>query len=158
KARVVVSSRIAGYDESGLGLAGFTHYTLLDFGLVEVGAFVPSWYKHYTLENDERDAAGLIRRVSENPRLLELAGNPLLLTMMAIIYKHQDLPEKRWQLYARCTLVLLEDWDVKRKNIDRDELLPFHMAADQKAEILQNVAMEMLASPHGVSDLNAIGY
>jgi hypothetical protein len=125
RAGMVVSSRIAGYDDSPLGLVGFNHYTLLDFGLVEVSEFIPKWYEHYTLENDERDAAGLIQRISENPRLLELAGNPLLLTMMAIIYKHQDLPEKRWQLYARCTAVLLEDWDVKRKKIDRGELLPF---------------------------------
>jgi hypothetical protein len=155
--RVVVSSRIVGYDENGLGLAGFTHYTLLDFGLVEVGTFIPRWYEHYTLENDERDAAGLVRRISENPRLLELAGNPLLLTMMAIIYKNQDLPEKRWQLYARCADVLLEDWDVKRKNINRDELLPFPMAADQKAEILQNVATSML-SHSDRQELNAVRY
>lgn len=157
---VAVSSRIAGYDESSLGLAGFAHYTLLDFGLVEIGEFIPRWYRYYTLENDERDAAGLIRRISENPRLLELAGNPLLLTMMAIIYKHQDLPEKRWQLYARCTAVLLEDWDVKRKKIDRDELLPFHITADQKAEILQNIAMAMISQPNNDSrqELNAIGY
>lgn len=158
KAWVAVSSRIVGYDESSLGLAGFTHYTLLDFGLIEIGEFVPKWYQYYTLENDERDAVGLVRRISENPRLLELASNPLLLTMMAIIYKHQDLPEKRWQLYARCTAVLLEDWDVKRKKIDRDELLPFPMTADQKAEILQNIAMAMISRPDFGQELNAIGY
>jgi hypothetical protein len=160
RAWAAVSSRIVGYDENALGLAGFQHYTLLDFGMVEVRKFIPKWYEHYTLENDERDAAGLIRRISENRRLLELAGNPLLLTMMAIIYKHHDLPEKRWQLYQRCTDVLLEDWDVKRKRIERDELLPFPMVADQKSEILQNVAITMLSTPDDGTDseLNAISY
>ncbi len=161
RARVVVSSRIVGYDETELGLAGFEHYTMLDFGLKEIREFVPSWYEHYTLETDERDAAGLIRRISDSARLLELAGNPLLLTMMAVIYKHQDLPEKRWQLYERCTGVLLEDWDVKRKKIDSKELLPldFSLGRDQKAEILQNIAITMLSSARRPGrELNAIAY
>ncbi|MFC3893292.1 DUF4062 domain-containing protein [Lentzea rhizosphaerae] len=160
-ARVVVSSRIVGYDESELGLAGFEHYTLLDFGLKEIREFVPSWYEHYTFEGDERDAAGLIRRITDNARLLELAGNPLLLTMMAVIYKHQDLPEKRWQLYERCTAVLLEDWDVKRKKIDSKELLPldFRLGGEQKAEILQNIARTMVQERSGAGhELNAIAY
>src|SRR5947209_8189183 len=117
-ARLVVTSRIAGYPAHELERDGFRHYTLRDFGMPEIREFVPRWYRHYTWQGDQRDAAGLVRRVADSPRLRELAGNPLLLTMMAVIYKHQDLPEKRWQLYARCTEVLLEDWDVKRKNID----------------------------------------
>lgn len=160
-ARVVVSSRIVGYDETELGLAGFKHYTLLDFGPAEIREFVPRWYEHYTLENDERDAGGLIHRITDNARMLELAGNPLLLTMMAVIYKHQDLPEKRWQLYERCTGVLLEDWDVKRKKIETSELLPlgFPLGRDQKAEILQGIAMTMLSSERGAGhQLNAIAY
>ncbi|ANZ38569.1 hypothetical protein BBK82_23410 [Lentzea guizhouensis] len=161
EARLVVSSRIVGYDPDELGLAGFEHYTLLDFGLKEIRSFVPAWYQHYTFEGDERDAAGLVDRIADNPRLLELAGNPLLLTMMAVLYKHQDLPEKRWKLYERCTDVLLEDWDVKRKRIDSLELLPlgFRLGRDQKAEILQNIAMAMLsARPGSGRELNAIAY
>ncbi|MFD9699669.1 DUF4062 domain-containing protein [Lentzea sp. NPDC059081] len=160
-ARVVVSSRIVGYDETELGLAGFEHYTLLDFGIREIREFVPKWYEHYSFDNDERDAAGLVHRIADNPRLLELAGNPLLLTMMAVLYKHQDLPEKRWQLYDRCTAVLLEDWDVKRKKIDSKELLPldFRIGGEQKAEILQSIAMTMLSSRRDEGhELNAIAY
>ncbi|QUQ64289.1 hypothetical protein JJ691_20090 [Kutzneria sp. CA-103260] len=162
RASVVVSSRIVGYDETELGLAGFEHHTLLDFGLREVREFVPRWYEHYTVQGEDRDANGLIRRITDNPRLLELAGNPLLLTMMAVIYKHYDLPERRWQLYARCIGVLLEDWDVKRKKIDTKELLrlDFVVGADQKAEILHRVAVLMLTvdATDGVRELNAIQY
>lgn len=158
RARIVVSSRIVGYDDIELDARGFDHHTLLGFGLRQVGDFLSRWYEHYTLEGEGRDASSLLRRITDNPRLLELARNPLLLTMMAIIYKHQDLPEKRWQLYARCTDVLLEHWDVKRKKIGAREALKldFHVGVDEKAEILQRVAHRMLIEDN--SELNAISY
>jgi predicted NACHT family NTPase len=46
--------------------------------------------------------------------VLTLAGNPLLLTVMAVIYKDHDLPNERWRLYERCAGTLLEDWDIGR--------------------------------------------
>src|SRR5262249_9195772 len=122
--QVVVTTRIAGYQPDELQLANFKHYTLLDFNIQQAAEFIRKWYTYYTWEGDARTAAGLIQRITENPRLMELAGNPLLLTMMAIIYKHQDLPEKRWELYQRATNVLLDDWDVKRKLIKRETVLP----------------------------------
>ncbi|MGV9771315.1 DUF4062 domain-containing protein [Streptosporangium sp. NPDC003464] len=155
-ASVVVTSRLAGYDAGELEQAGFTHYTLLDFGMPEIRSFVPKWYEFYTLQGDERDAHGLIRRIADSARLRELAGNPLLLTMMAVIYKHSDLPERRWQLYGKCTEVLLEDWDVKRKKIGREELLSFVMTAEQKAQLLQRVAIAMLNGARPGRELNAI--
>lgn len=156
--RIVVTSRIAGYEALELERDGFRHYTVLGFGLPEIRDFVPKWYTYYTWQGDERDARGLIHRISESPRLLDLAGNPLLLTMMAVIYKHHDLPEKRLQLYKRCSEVLLEDWEVKRKKISRQESLPlgFPMVAEQKEELLQQVAMHMLEHGQGDSELNII--
>ncbi|MEV4243279.1 DUF4062 domain-containing protein [Streptosporangium canum] len=156
RASVVVTSRLAGYDAGELEQAGFSHYTLLDFGMPEIRSFIPKWYEFYTLQGDERDAHGLIRRIADNPRLRELAGNPLLLTMMAVIYKHSELPERRWQLYGKCTEVLLEDWDVKRKKIGREELLSFVMTAEQKAHLLQRVAIAMLNGARPGRELNAI--
>ena len=158
RASCVVTSRIVGYDRSELFLAGFTHYTLIEFNAQQIERFVRCWYEHYTWEGDERDADALIRRITESPRLKELAGNPLLLTMMAVLFKHQDLPEQRWKLYERCTDVLLEDWDVKRKDIDLKTLLPLDITvrAPQKAQILQRVSMFMLEHSDDRSELNAI--
>jgi HEAT repeat protein len=157
--RLIVTSRIAGYDATELQTAGFQHYTLLDFSTPQIREFVPKWYQYYTWEGDERDAAGLIERILESPRLLDLAGNPLLLTMMAVIYKHQDLPEQRWKLYERCTEVLLEDWDIKRKSIDFKEIpLDIPIRTQQKAEILQRVSMYMLERGQAGRELNAIAY
>ena len=121
---------------------------------------MPKWYHYYTWEGDTRNIGGLVERILDSPRLLDLAGNPLLLTMMAVIYKHQDLPEQRWKLYERCTEVLLEDWDIKRKNINLKTLIPLDISirASQKAEILQCVAMYMLENGQEGRELNAIAY
>lgn len=157
-ASVVVTSRIVGYEPGDLFLAGFKHYTLIEFNAQQIDDFVRRWYTHYTWEGDERGADALIRRIGESPRLKELAGNPLLLTMMGVLFKHQDLPEQRWKLYERCTDVLLEDWDVKRKDIALKILLPLDITvrAPQKAEILQRVSMFMLEHSDARSELNAI--
>jgi HEAT repeat protein len=157
---IIVTSRIVGYEAAELKVAGFQHYTLLDFGVAQIRQFVPRWYRFYTWEGDERDAASLVQRIAESPRLTELAGNPLLLTMMAVIYKHQDLPEQRWKLYERCTEVLLEDWDIKRKSLDLKTVLPLdiNIRGPQKAEILQRVSTYMLEHGQPGRELNAIAY
>src|SRR5262249_52528878 len=150
------------YQPSELQLADFRHYTLTDFNIQQATDFIRKWYTHYTWEGDQRTAAGLIQRITESPRLRELAGNPLLLTMMAIIYKHQDLPEKRWQLYERATSVLVDDWDVKRKLIARDVILSLppevRMGKDQKVKLLQRVSIYMLEHGQRGKELNAIAY
>ena len=89
---------------SDFKLGGFSpHYTCSTSASPRSATSCLRWYRYYTIEGEERDAVGLIRRVSESPRLLDLGGNPLLLTMMAVIYKHHEMPEKRWELYRKCS-------------------------------------------------------
>ena len=157
-ARVIVTSRIVGYQGAELLSADFQHYTLHDFGLPEIRRFVPTWYTYFRPRDESRNAESLINQIVENQSLFDLAGNPLLLTMMAIIHRHEPLPEKRWLLYERCAEVLLEDWDLKRKEFDTKDLLdlPFPVRRDQKAKILQQVAMSMLEQRARGRELNAL--
>jgi hypothetical protein len=158
KARIVVTSRIVGYNKTDLGLAGFEHYTLLTLTLGQIRRFAGQWYQYYTLEGTERTAQGLVQRIIESPRLLDLAGNPLLLTMMTVIYKDRDLPNERWRLYDRCADTLLEDWDVGKGIEDEDLRLAVRIRTAQKSEILQRVAMYMLEHDQAGRELNAIAY
>ena len=120
--------------------------------------FAEQWYQYYTLEDTERTAQGLVQRIIESPRLLDLAGNPLLLTMMAVIYKDRDLPNERWRLYERCAETLLEDWDLSKGIDDEDFKLAVVIRTAQKSEILQQVSMYMLEHRQAGSELNAIKY
>lgn len=158
-ARLIVTSRIAGYDRTALGLAGFQHYTLLPLTLGQIRHFASQWYQYYTLEGTDRTAQGLVQRIIENPRLLDLAGNPLLLTMMAVIYKDRDLPNERWRLYERCAETMLEDWDLRAHDMEVEDFkLAVLIRTAQKSEILQRVAMYMLEHGQQGRELNAIAY
>jgi Domain of unknown function (DUF4062) len=162
--RIVVTSRIAGYDRTSLGLAGFTHYTVMPLTVAHIRNFADHWYQFYRLEGTGRTAPGLVGRIVESPRLLDLAGNPLLLTMMAVIYKDRDLPNERWRLYQRCAETLLEDWDLVGKGIETEDFkLGVEIRTEQKSQMLQQVARYMLehvqaGDADSGSELNAIAY
>ncbi|MFN8378112.1 MAG: DUF4062 domain-containing protein [Anaerolineae bacterium] len=158
-ARIVVTSRIAGYNAVDLGVDSFQHYTLLPLTLAQIAEFATNWYRFYTLEGTDRTAEGLAQRIADNPRLLDLAGNPLLLTMMAVIYKDRDLPNERWRLYERSAEMLLEEWDYKGKHIEIEQFAPnVQLRSPHKSEILQLVSTYMLDHGQQGKELNAIAY
>jgi HEAT repeat protein len=153
---IVVTSRIAGYDRTALQVAGFDHYTLLPLTLGHVQKFAERWYRYYARDSKEQIAQNLVQRIIDSPRLLDLAGNPLLLTMMAVIYQDRELPQERWRLYERCAETLLEDWDLSKGIKSRDLKLAVDMRTSQKSEILQQVSMYMLEHSRAGSEVNAI--
>ncbi|NJM61802.1 MAG: hypothetical protein HC849_18930 [Oscillatoriales cyanobacterium RU_3_3] len=53
--------------------------------------------------------------VEESRAIQELAGNPLLLTMMSILNRNQELPRFRAKLYEEAAKVLLHKWDFEVK-------------------------------------------
>jgi predicted NACHT family NTPase len=116
QAPVIVTSRIVGYEAERLGSMGFTHATLEDFDDKRVLEFLAKW--HDTAEDDAKERARLQghleRALRESRAVRELAGNPLLLTMMAILNRNQDLPRDRVELYAQASRVLLHEWDASR--------------------------------------------
>jgi predicted NACHT family NTPase len=81
-----------------------------------------NWYrhvlKHPTLSSDlRRELEAFNTTLKENTRLHKLATNPLLLTVMTAIHRHERLPDKRVQLYERCADLLLDKW-AKLKGVD----------------------------------------
>ncbi|MCI0478093.1 MAG: NACHT domain-containing protein, partial [Anaerolineales bacterium] len=117
KARVIVTSRVIGYRRKILTDAGFTHFTLQDLDEKQVERFVRRWYD--LAMSDRPDEAKerrerIQRSFKESASIRQLAGNPMLLTIMAIIGKHQELPRERWKLYDHAASVLIQHWDVNK--------------------------------------------
>ncbi|MFF7124216.1 NACHT domain-containing protein [Streptomyces sp. NPDC008240] len=113
------------------GLPQFQVLEALDFEWPQIEAFITNWFG----DSDHRSGA-LVRALSANARLQTLATNPLLLSLIAIVYERDlELPERRAALYRRCIEVLLREWDAHRK-ITRYS----RFTTDRKQDLLKQIA------------------
>ncbi len=151
-ARIVVTSRIIGYRRGPLSDAGFLHYTIQDLDRGQIHDFLGKWYgivfggrDH---EADQRRQR-LVAAIENSRPIEELAGNPLLLTILAIIGKHQELPRERWEVYDHAASVLVEHWDVNRYLQDRRVDAEF-IGKEDKRELLRRIADRMQSSRPGL--------
>src|SRR5207248_841286 len=82
------------------------------------------------------NAEDLNARLERHLPIQALAANPLLLTLIVIVYEAQlDLPDRRAELYKQCVETLLTKWDATRNVRRRREFKPEH-----KRQLLQQVA------------------
>ena len=99
--------------------------------------------------------ARLMEAMRHSQSIHELAGNPMLLTILAIIGKHQALPRERWKLYDHAASVLVEHWDVNR-HLQQQYESPDFIDAEDKKELLRRLAYRMQSDERGLS-ANYIG-
>jgi predicted NACHT family NTPase len=93
----------------------------------------------------------LQRGIAASKSIAELAGNPLLLTMMAILNRNQELPRDRAELYNQASRVLLHQWDVERALIEDKRLDPKTIDYKDKQAMLRQVACYMQTSEKGLA-------
>ncbi|MGH3936725.1 MAG: NACHT domain-containing protein, partial [Pseudonocardiaceae bacterium] len=153
QARVLVTSRIIGYKRGPLTDAGFAHYTLQDLDEQQISDFLTSWYSLALYDRPSEAEQGrtrLLTAVRESRSIGELAGNPLLLTILAIIGKHQELPRERWKVYDHAARVLVQHWDVNRQLRDK-RVAADYIGEDDKREMLRRLAWSMQTTGTGTA-------
>ena len=122
--RIVVTSRLEGYRHGNL--AGFTETELSSLRLPdEVQDFLQRWFTAYIREHDPelslRAAAEQARKERVSPLMGSimksssiqlLSINPLLLTILAVIYETRNtpLPNRRAELYYIVAETLVKNW------------------------------------------------
>ncbi|MBD2234602.1 NACHT domain-containing protein [Phormidium tenue] len=148
-AKILVTSRIIGYNPERLQHAEFRHFTIQPLDDGEVDEFIERWYD--LAMGSDADKVRLKQRLREaiasSKAIQNLADNPLLLTMMAILNRRQELPRDRADLYDQASRVLLYHWDVDHKRLQ----LPMDaIGRREKQEILRLVAYEMQAGEDGL--------
>lgn len=139
--RFVVSSRILGYRDAVKLQEDFLESEILPFDFEDIRQFVRNYCEaavvarglkehspeteRYELENYLRDnlpaayitAISLVSRIFGNSALLNIATNPLLLTIICIVFHpriesgvRSKLPSRRIDLLKECTTILIEKW------------------------------------------------
>ncbi|HYX16826.1 MAG TPA: HEAT repeat domain-containing protein [Nostoc sp.] len=142
--QVIVTSRIIGYKPQRLLNAEFRHFILQDLDLEQIQDFIYRWHElTFTDAVDKvRKRERLQRGIEASKSIAELAGNPLLLTMMAILnLKGEELPRNRIKLYEEVSKLLLHNWDNKR-NLKPDKKLKYITFKDKEG-MLRQVAYKM---------------
>lgn len=155
---IVVTCRIAGWHR---GLPDFALYRAMPLDSRQQHTFISRWYQTaykqnantealleeeksigiaLLRENDElsasEESSALERLFKERDRLAELAANPMLLSLICLVYHLQrDLPHGRAALYDECVQILLGVWD----RVDKG-LKIVKPSKDEKRKILRYVA------------------
>ncbi|MCU0545314.1 MAG: HEAT repeat domain-containing protein [Oscillatoriaceae cyanobacterium Prado104] len=152
--KTIVTSRVIGYQQQRLKNAEFHHFMLQDFELEQIQGFIQKWHD-LTLTDSLKKAALLERlqqAIAASKSIRELAGNPLLLTMMAILNRNQELPRFRAKLYEEASKVLLHKWDFEvKEKLNNDKLDPYLIDEEVKQSICGKIAYKMQSSGKGLA-------
>jgi predicted NACHT family NTPase len=151
--QVIVTSRIIGYKPQRLLNAEFRHFILQDLDSEQIQDFINRWHELTFTDavDKERKRERLKRGIAASKSIAELAGNPLLLTMMAILNRNQELPRDRAELYNQASRVLLHQWDVERVLIEDKRLDPKTIDYKDKQAMLRQVAYLMQTGEKGLA-------
>jgi len=153
----VVTSRIAGW-RTGIN-SDFKQFYVSELTENQISSFINTWYSAVELnavlgrledegETDRRNrerksakqASKLKTVLKENPGLRQLSTNPMLLSIIALVHHSlATLPQERGKLYAECTKILLEQWDMSR-GLRLDDT---GLKLDQKEAIMRRFAFAL---------------
>jgi HEAT repeat protein len=152
--RVILTSRIVGYQEARLP-GEIPHFTVLSLSEKDIATFLHSWSLAFearmrgeslpevsgeTVRAAQKRERGLHEAV-EAPSVRRLANNPLLLTILAVVYTQEGLrlPRRRVELYDRYSRILIETWNRVRSQAGRPVGKPLEFLTT--AKILSSLAL-----------------
>lgn len=146
-----MTSRRIGYDPEDLEKAEFQHFNLEDFDNSQIREFNKRWHSLALPDESVQECQETQKRlqsaINDSPAIRQLAGNPLLLTMMAILNRYKELPRRRIDLYEESTNVLLYHWEIEYKRMD---LTLDDVDLRAKQGMLRQIAYRMQASEKGL--------
>jgi predicted NACHT family NTPase len=129
----VITCRIAAKDYT---FERFTEVEMADFDEEQIAIFAQNWFRL----SDPVKAERFIQKLEENEPMQELATNPLLLTLLCLVFgENADFPANHSELYKEGLDVLLKKWDAKR-NIERYQVYK-NLSLQRKEDLLSQIAL-----------------
>ena len=94
----------------------FTEVEIADFQTEQIADFADKWFK--LRDNGHSDI--FLQKLEQNQPIRELSTNPLLLTLLCILFNESvGFPSTRSEIYEECLDIMLKQWDVER-SIERE--------------------------------------
>lgn len=98
----------------------FTEVEVADFKLPQIQDFANKWFNS---RNTRKSAAEFMKDLEANPRILQLATSPLLLTLLCLVFEDSGrFMDSRADLYKQGIELLLFKWDSKQHNLQREQV------------------------------------
>jgi formylglycine-generating enzyme required for sulfatase activity len=122
-----VTSRKVGYDGAPLDADKFETFTVAPFDRPRRERFIRRWYTDQYRDEPavgEQFSVSLCQAMQRaRPDVQRMAGNPLLLTLMALIHRSKRgfLPHNRGELYEECVELLLGRWEKAKRDPDEPD-------------------------------------
>lgn len=117
-------------------------YTFEQFTEVEVAAFDRQQIANFSAKwfevKDPNKAERFVQKLQDNEPLEELATNPLLLTLLCLVFEESGFPANRSELYQEALDLLLKKWDALR-NINRGSVYK-QLSRQRKEDLLSQIA------------------
>jgi predicted NACHT family NTPase len=135
QSRFVIACRIAAKEYV---FQQFREVEVADFDKQQIKTFAKKWFQS---KKDPIKAKNVGESLQKDERIWELASNPLLLTLLCLVFGESGkFPSRRSDLYKEGVKILLTKWDASR-NIERDELYK-SLDVQRRKDLLSSVAYQ----------------
>jgi predicted NACHT family NTPase len=148
--QLLITSRVHGYRENPLQRADVL--SLCDMNDDQVSRFFRAWCVAIARETGsprpdlegEQKAAAILRAIETNHGVRDLAINPLLCVLVALI-RHANvvLPERRAKLMQKATELLLQIWRLAQTNADEGGASRLIITVEEEAHVVRPLALWM---------------
>ncbi|MGF1590212.1 MAG: NACHT domain-containing protein [Pleurocapsa sp.] len=113
----------------------FTEVEIADFKEAQIADFATKWFS----TKERRKSIDFLEKLDQNSLIQEFSSNPLLLTLLCILFAESaDFPSRRSEIYEEALDIMLRQWDAER-SIERDT--DNSLSLQQEKELLCAMAL-----------------
>ncbi len=163
--KILVSCRIKPYQQGSHQLVGWPTCELARLDPERIDRFIGRWYDELvrigrlTTVAEALACGERLRQALARSVLAEMAGTPLLLTMLARVNARAALPEGRVELYGECVEQLLWEWERGKSasggTLSLDDLLRQPQPPIRRADV-EGVLWQLTYELHGTSGKSTV--
>ena len=157
RSRMLVTCRVLPFQDLRRHFQGIPDFELAPFTQKQIDGFIESWYaelhraKQIKPRQEVEVLTGRLQEAVRRPDLQQLAPNPLLLTVIALVHTHKGhLPDARALLYEETIEILLWRWEQSKVPGQQQEvgLLQLLQQAQRTDVDLKRILWELAFTAH----------